>query len=94
MYSPIDAHSKVASENQFSPIFIQWLDSLYQLMEQNYTKFQFNFNLLLFLADEMYTGKYGTFLFNNDKEREDYCEGNTLSVWNYIKENEEEFIKL
>ena len=92
MYSPIDTHSKVASENQFSPIFIQWLDSLYQLMEQNYTKFQFNFNLLLFLADEMYTGKYGTFLFNNDKEREDYCEGNTLSVWNYIKENEEEFI--
>ena len=93
LYSPIDSPSKAANENQFSPIFIQWLDSLYQLMEQNYTKFQFNLNLLSFLADEMYSGKFGTFLFNNDKEREEYCEGDkTLSIWNYIKENEKKFI--
>ena len=92
-YSPIDSPSNVSSENQFSPIFLQWLDSVYQLMSQNYTKFQFNFNLILFLAEEIYTGKYGTFLFNNDKEREEY-EGNdkTISIWNYIKDNEKKFI--
>jgi len=90
LYSQFD--SKV-SENQFSPIFIQWLDCIYQIMEQNYTKFQFNFNLLTFLAEEVYAGKYGTFLFNNEKEREIYdAENKTLSIWNYVKENEETFI--
>ena len=79
-------------KNQFSPIFIQWLDSLYQLMDQNYTKFQFNFSLLSFLANEMFSGKYGTFLFNNEKEREQFEEKETLSIWNYIKENEKKFI--
>jgi protein tyrosine/serine phosphatase len=84
--------SKV-SENQFSPIFVQWLDCIYQIMEQNYTKFQFNFNLLTFLAEEVYAGKYGTFLFNNEKEREIYdAENKTLSIWNYVKENEDTFI--
>jgi hypothetical protein len=90
LYSPID--SKV-SESQFSPIFIQWLDCIYQIMEQNYTKFQFNFKLLTFLAEEVYAGKYGTFLFNNEKEREMYdAENKTLSIWNYVKENEDNFI--
>ena len=93
MYSILDSPPKVSNDNQFSPIFLQWLDSLYQIMDQNYTKFQFNFNLILFLAKELYTGNYGTFLFNNDKEREE-CgeEKNTVSIWNYIKENEYKFI--
>ena len=62
-------------------------------MSQNYTKFQFNFDLILFLAEETFSGKYGTFLFNNDREREIYDEENkTVSIWNYIKENENKFI--
>ena len=61
-------------------------------MDQNYTKFQFNFSLLSFLANEMFSGKYGTFLFNNEKEREQFEEKETLSIWNYIKENEKKFI--
>ena len=91
-YSPIDPTSN-SGENQFSPIFLQWLDSVYQLMSQNYTCFQFNFNLILFLAQEVFSGKYGTFLFNNDKEREEF-DGNcrTISIWSYIKQNESKFI--
>ena len=92
-YSPFDSPSNVSNENQFSPIFLQWLDAIYQLMNQNYNKFQFNFNLILLLAEEIFSGKYGTFLFNNDKEREEYNEKKkTLSIWNYIKDNEEKFI--
>ena len=89
-YSPVDSN---VGENQFSPIFLQWLDAVYQLMCQNYTKFQFNFNLILFLAEEVFTGRYGTFLFNNDKEREEFDENNkTISIWSYIKQNESNFI--
>ena len=91
-YSPVDS-PKASGENQFSPIFLQWLDSVYQLMSQNYTKFQFNFNLILFLAEEVFTGRFGTFLFNNDKEREEFDENNkTISIWSYIKQNESKFI--
>jgi len=89
-YSPVDSN---VGENQFSPIFLQWLDAVYQLMCQNYTKFQFNFNLISFLAEEVFTGRYGTFLFNNDKEREEFDENNkTISIWSYIKQNESKFI--
>ena len=72
MYCPSDSPSNVASENQKSPVFIQWLDAVYQIMHQNITKFEFNTDLLYFLANEIFTGKYGTFLFNNEKEREMY----------------------
>ena len=93
MYCPSDSPSNVASENQKSPIFIQWLDAVYQIMMQNYNKFEFNTELLYFLANEIYTGKYGTFLFNNDQEREKFnAKKKTLSVWNYVKENEYKFI--
>ena len=76
-YSQMDT---TINENQFSPIFLQWLDAVYQIMEQNYEKFEFNFNLILFLAEELYVGKYGTFLFNNDKERELFHEYKTISI--------------
>ena len=41
--------------DQRSPIFIQWLDSVYQLLKQFPTAFQFNVELLTFLAHEVYT---------------------------------------
>ena len=92
MYCPSDSPN-VASENQKSPIFIQWLDAVYQIMNQNMTKFEFNTDLLYFLANEMFTGKYGTFLFNNEQEREKYlCREKTVSIWSYVKENELKFM--
>jgi rhodanese-related sulfurtransferase len=45
-----------------SPVFIQFLDCVYQLLLQFPTQFQFNNKLLLFLAHHVYTCKFGTFL--------------------------------
>ena len=93
MYCPSDSPSHVASENQKSPVFIQWLDAVYQIMQQNITKFEFNGDLLFFLANEIFTGKYGTFLFNNEQERELYnAREKTVSIWSYVKENEFRFL--
>ena len=84
---------KVESGDQRSPIFLQWLDGIYQLMIQNFSLFEFNTNLLLFLANEIYNGKYGTFLYNNNKERkENEAKYNTVSIWTYIIENKKEFM--
>ena len=93
MYCPSDSPSNVASENQKSPVFIQWLDAVYQIMHQNMSKFEFNTDLLYFLASEIFTGKYGTFLFNNEQERERYhARKKTVSIWTYVKENEFRFL--
>ena len=79
--------------DEFSPIFIQWLDCIYQIMEQNLTKFEFNINLLSFIADNIYNGKYGTFLFNNEKERkENNAKNNTISIWDDVFENEKKYV--
>ena len=49
--------------------------------------------LLLFLANEIYNGKYGTFLYNSNKERkENEAKYNTVSIWTYIIENKKEFM--
>ena len=50
-------------------------------------------NLLLFIAENLYNGKYGTFLFNSEKERKDNnAKEKTISIWTEILENENEFI--
>ena len=56
-------------ENERSPIFIQFLDCVHQLLKQFPTSFQFNNKLLLFLAHHVYTCKFGTFLFDNERTR-------------------------
>ena len=79
--------------DEFSPIFLQWLDCIYQIMEQNCSKFEFNINLLTFIAENLYCGKYGTFLFNSEKERKDNkAKENTISIWTEILERKKEFM--
>lgn len=71
-----------------SPIFIQFLDAVHQLIKQFPKEFQFTVDYLLFLADALYSGLYGTFMFNNEKASEEYRH-HTLSVW---REERPEFI--
>ena len=75
-------------ENDMSPIFIQFLFCVYQLINQFPTCFEFNENLLLFLSNEIYKNKYGNFLFNCEL----YLNMNsanelTVSIWTEILEN-------
>ena len=92
-YSNNDTPANICKENQFSPIFIQWLDCIYQLMEQNMDKFEFNENLLIFIAEQVYSGTYGNFLFNSEKEKEDLnIKNETESIWSYILENKKKFM--
>lgn len=80
--------SKTEDESdQKSPIFIQFLDIVYQLMCQFPNKFEFNEELLLFLIDSLYSLKYGTFIFNCEQHREEnYASTKTISVWSDIFE--------
>jgi hypothetical protein len=53
-----------------SPIFLQFIDCVWQLLQQNEKLFQFNEKLLLEIAKHLYTNMYGTFLYNSECERE------------------------
>ena len=50
------------------------------------SEFEFNSDLLLFIADNVYTCKYGTFFFNSEAERKkERLRENTISIWMEIE---------
>ena len=76
------------NENQSSPILLQYLDATHQLMVQYPMYFEFNMKFLLFIANSINCGLYGTFLYNNEKEREQKnVKNNTMSCWTEILNN-------
>ena len=68
-----------------SPIFTQFLHAVYQMLMQYSTAFEFNSNFLLFLTEEIYSNKYGTFLFNSEREKmNNKAEETMVSIWSDI----------
>ena len=68
-----------------SPIFIQFLHAVYQMIVQYPTAFEFNSYFLLFLSEQIYSNKYGTFLFNSEKEKfNNKAETCMVSIWSDI----------
>ncbi|CAI2384432.1 unnamed protein product [Moneuplotes crassus] len=94
--------SNFADEKQYgndvSPVFIQFLDCLYQLLNQYPLAFQYNKYLLKFLAVEVYTCKFGSFIFNNDWSRKKFEKDigvklrDTVSIWTYVNDNCQQFL--
>ncbi len=63
----------------------QFLDCVWQLMMQHPKLFEFTPRLLLIVADHLYSCRFGTFLFNNEKEqRHNNVVGLTESLWGYL----------
>ncbi|ORY12507.1 protein-tyrosine phosphatase-like protein [Clohesyomyces aquaticus] len=84
---------RVTKVNELSPVFHQFLDATYQLMYQYPTRFEFNERFLRRLLYHLYSCQYGTFLFDNEKERmETRAKERTKSVWNYFLCRKEEFL--
>lgn len=76
-----------------SPIFQQFLDCVYQLLNQNPKSFEFNERFLRRLVYHLYSCQYGTFLFDCEQEMEKYNARNqTKSVWDYFKSKREDFL--
>ena len=76
-----------------SPVFHQFLDATYQLLYRHPTRFEFNERFLRRLLYHLYSCQYGTFLYNNEKERVDSCVSEkTRSVWDYFLSRKEQFM--
>ena len=75
-----------------SPVFHQFLDATYQLLQQHPTRFQFNERFLRRLLYHLYSCQYGTFLYNNEKDRvHAHVHEKTRSVWDYFLARKEQF---
>ena len=69
-------------DGQRAPVFLQWLDCVWQLMRQFPAAFEFNEEMLVDLWDAMIGNCYGSFLFDSQREREEAAvSAETESVW-------------
>jgi len=68
-----------------SPIFLQFLDCVHQLMKWYPCAFQFNQSFLVTIMDQCQSCCFGTFLFNNVQERKTaQLYDKTHSIWEWI----------
>lgn len=78
---------------QTSPIFMQFVDAVFQLCEQHPSAFEFNQDFLLEFVDHAYSCRFGTFLFNSEKERVDArVPERTASFWSYLNHNSRRYV--
>ena len=76
------------NDNQTSPILLQFLDATHQLLVQYPMYFEFNMKFLLFIANSINSGLYGTFLYNCERDREkNNAKTKTMSCWTEILNN-------
>jgi hypothetical protein len=73
-------------EGQISPIFIQFLDCVFQLVNQYPECFEFNTKYLLVVSEHVYSCRFGNFLCDNERERELVAgiRQRTHSLWDYL----------
>lgn len=83
----------ITKVKETSPVFHQFLDATYQLLCQYPTRFEFNERFLRRLLYHLFSCQYGTFLYNNEKERvEAHISEKTRSVWDYFISRKEQFL--
>lgn len=67
----------------------QWLECVATLLRQDPSCFEFNERLLIFLADETYLCRFGTFLCNSQRERKnEQLSRRTVSIWSFVNDAE------
>ncbi|KAF9162263.1 hypothetical protein BGX20_001783 [Mortierella sp. AD010] len=76
-----------------SPVFQQFLDCVFQIMQQNPTRFEFNEYFLTQLHYHVYSCQFGNFLFNCERERRQYMATTKCSsVWDFINSDKEQYL--
>ncbi|KAL4576781.1 hypothetical protein LXL04_012880 [Taraxacum kok-saghyz] len=79
--------SNAQSSNNYSPIFLQWVDCVSQLLRMYPFAFEFSSTFLVDLLDCVLSCRFGNFLCNseNERERAGVFEVSTC-VWQYLAE--------
>ncbi|XP_041109282.1 myotubularin-related protein 9 isoform X2 [Polyodon spathula] len=68
-----------------APVFLLFLDCVWQILRQFPCSFQFNEHFLIFLFEHTYASQFGTFLGNNTFERGKLkLPQKTVSLWSWV----------
>ncbi|KAG7390672.1 hypothetical protein PHYPSEUDO_007134 [Phytophthora pseudosyringae] len=79
------SHGASNNTNETSPVFLQWVDCVWQVMVQFPSAFEFNERYLILILDHLYSCRFGTFLYNSQRERlEQESLHPTQSLWSYL----------
>jgi hypothetical protein len=74
-----------STENQRAPIFLQFVDCVWQLMRQLSNEFEFNDTLLVYLLDQSMTMLFSTFAFDSESARKSSLSSNPAnSIWSLL----------
>ncbi|XP_053230309.1 myotubularin-related protein 1 isoform X6 [Podarcis raffonei] len=75
-----------------SPIFLQFIDCVWQMTKQFPAAFEFNELFLITILDHLYSCLFGTFLYNSEHQRmKEEISTKTISLWSYINSQLDEF---
>ncbi|XP_065143363.1 myotubularin-related protein 1b isoform X2 [Paramisgurnus dabryanus] len=80
------------ANSERSPLFVQFIDCVWQMTRQFPSAFEFNELFLITVLDHLYSCLFGTFLYNSEQERvskEVYSK--TVSLWSYVNSQVEDF---
>ncbi|XP_017685945.1 myotubularin-related protein 9 [Pipra filicauda] len=73
-----------------APVFLLFLDCVWQILRQFPCSFEFNEQFLIMLFEHAYASQFGTFLGNNESERAKLkLPQKTMSLWSWVNRNEE-----
>ncbi|CEG36602.1 myotubularin-related protein 2-like isoform x3 [Plasmopara halstedii] len=76
-------------DDQQAPIFLQFLDCVWQLLRLYPTYFEFNERMLEAMADALFSGRYGTFLGDCERERMAWrVRERTPSLYTYLLQSD------
>ncbi|KAL5800413.1 hypothetical protein ACOSQ4_033297 [Xanthoceras sorbifolium] len=67
---PSQIPSPSHAQNNYSPIFLQWVDCVSQLLRMYPFAFEFSPAFLVDFLDSVLSGRFGNFLCNSEKERQ------------------------
>uniref|UniRef100_A0A7N8XPE3 Myotubularin related protein 1 n=1 Tax=Mastacembelus armatus TaxID=205130 RepID=A0A7N8XPE3_9TELE len=80
------------ANSERSPLFVQFIDCVWQMTRQFPAAFQFNELFLMTVLDHLYSCLFGTFLYNSEAERAaKEVQTKTVSLWSYINSQPEDF---
>ncbi|XP_076183632.1 phosphatidylinositol-3-phosphate phosphatase isoform X2 [Ptiloglossa arizonensis] len=72
------------SDADRSPVFLQFMDCVWQISRQFPNAFEFNEHFLITILDHLYSCRFGTFLFSSERERvQEQVKQKTVSLWSY-----------
>lgn len=81
------AGSSSGQSDEISPIFLQFLDCVFQIVNQYPDYFEFNTKYLLLISEHIYSCRFGTLLCDTEREREVVASirQRTYCLWEHLE---------